>query len=81
MHVWHNGRTLSQDSRAKQAEAEVEIERRSDFFLSLDLSINLFNILLDLHRFGYVVERCSGDLAGPAAALCHDVVQVCGIFA
>jgi hypothetical protein len=27
------------------------------------------------------MERHFGDLAGPAAALCHDVVQVCGIFA
>jgi len=85
--VWHNRRTLPQDSRAKQveveveAEAEAEAERRSDFFLSLDLSLNLFNILLDLHRLGYVVERRFGDLAGPAAAFCHDVVQVRGIFA
>ena len=42
---------------------------------------DFFSILLYLHRLGYVGERRFGDLAGPAAALCHDVVQARGIFA
>ncbi len=35
---------------------------------------------LDVHRLVHVVERRFGDLAGSAAALCHDVVQVCRVF-
>jgi len=53
-HVWHNRSTLPQDSRARQAEVEVKVERRPDFLhLSLGLSLNLpitlencFSILL-----------------------------------
>jgi len=49
---------LPQDSRARQAEVEVKVERRSDFVhLSLGLSLNLpitladfFSILLEMRR-------------------------------
>ena len=63
-HVWHNMSTLPQDSRARQAEVEVKVERRLDFLhLSLGLSLNLpitlencFNILLR-YALGTVRER------------------------
>ncbi len=35
---------------------------------------------LNVHRLVHVMERRFGDLAGPTAALCYDVVQVCGIL-
>jgi hypothetical protein len=41
-HEWHNRRTVPQDTRARQAEVEVKVERRPDFLhLSLRLSLNL----------------------------------------
>ena len=54
--VWHHKSTLPLDSRAKQAEVEVKVERRLAFLhLSLSLSRNLlitlancFGILLRL---------------------------------
>jgi len=47
--VWHHKSTLPQDSRAKQAEVEVKVERRLAFLhLSLNLSLNLPITLADL---------------------------------
>jgi hypothetical protein len=40
---------------------------------------DFFSILLDVHCFVHIMQRRFGDLAGPAAALCHNVVQVCRV--
>ena len=46
-----------QDSRARQAEVEVKVERRPDFLhFSLDLNVNLPITLADLFSILLVVE-------------------------
>ena len=58
-HVWHNRSMLPQDSRARQAEVEVKVERRPDFLhLSLGLSLNLPITLADF--FSMLLEWLGG---------------------
>ena len=82
----HNGRTLPQDNRARLAgrarQVGIPIWSRLAFlaFHASQVLADFFSILLYLHRLGYIMKRCFGDLAGPSAALGHNVVQVRGIF-
>ena len=48
---------------AKQAEVEVKVERRTDFFLSLDLSLNLPDRLADFFSILLVGETIWGQPA------------------